>query len=129
MQFLKKENQKFVAADEKSATHVLIPIEEYNGYEKALRIVHDRALQQIEKSKADEHGYTPLRAEKRCYKSLSYAWLITRRTPYSIKIKLEDAMTLIERDLSEHYNLKEISRISANIGAGVYEVSYWERSV
>ena len=88
---------------------VAISEEELNGYKKAVRIVRDRAVQQIDKAKADEHGYMLLRADKRKYeRNTGKAWLITKSTPYSIKIGLNEAFSMIERDLKEFYGLKEL---------------------
>lgn len=88
--------------------------EELNGYKKAVRIVRDRAVQQVDKAKADEHGYTLLRADKRKYeRNKGKAWLITRSTPYSIKIGLDEAFSMIERDLKEFYGLRELLVLSA----------------
>lgn len=88
---------------------VAITEKELNGYEKAVRIVRDRAKQQIDKAKADEHGYTLLRADKRQYDRKSgKAWLITMSTPYSIKMSLSEASAIVERDLKEFYGLRDL---------------------
>lgn len=92
---------------------VAISEEELNGYKKAIRIVRDRALQQVEKSKADEHGYTLLRADRRQYERKSgKAWLVTKSTPYSIKIAPKDALYMIETDLREFYSLRNLPVVS-----------------
>lgn len=88
---------------------VSIPQNEYNGYQKALRIVRERALQQVDKARSDEHGYTVLRADRRpCKKTKKEAWLITRSTPHSIKIPLSDVRALILMDLKEFYGYREL---------------------
>lgn len=97
--------------DESEADYVMITKSEFYGYEKALRIVRDRALQEIEKSEADEHGYRFLRADKRSFnyaqKELK-AWLITKSTPYSIKMSPDDALAIIENDLHDFYNFRDL---------------------
>ena len=88
---------------------VAVPEEELNGYKKAVRIVRDRAKQQIDKAKADENGYTLLRAEKRKYgHDREKAWLITKSTPYSINMDLSEASAMIAGDLSEFYGFIKI---------------------
>lgn len=78
--------------------------DDYNGLVNALRIVRDRALQQIDKSKADEHGYRLLRGDYRSYNKDKYkAWLITKSTPYSIKIPFKEAYSIMEQDLKNFY--------------------------
>ncbi len=85
---------------------IVISQEEYNGYQKALRIVKDRSLQQIDKSQADKHGYRLLRADKRVYdrKNGKYAYQITKSTPYSIKMDPQVVKNVIQEDLTLHYN-------------------------
>lgn len=88
---------------------VAVPEEELNGYKKAVRIVRDRAKQQIDKAKADKNGYTLLRAEKRKYgRDKGSAWLITKGTPYSIKMDFAEASALIAQDLREFYGFIDI---------------------
>jgi len=92
--------QRFCRVED--ADYVILPINEFHGLKKAVRIVHDRALQQIDKSKTDEHGFRLLRADLRQYKRNSgKLWLITKETPYSSKIDLSTASTLIEGKLRE----------------------------
>lgn len=84
---------------------VMISQEEYNGLQNALRIVRERAVQQIDKARADEHGYTLLRADYRVYgRSKDKAWLVTKSTPYSAKIGIREARFMILKDLREYYN-------------------------
>lgn len=92
---------------------VTIPTAEYNGLQKALRIVRDRAKQQIDKSTADENGYTLLRADKRQYehKYDSPAWLITMSTPYSIKMSLGEVNAILDRDLRDFYGFRDLPEI------------------
>ena len=88
---------------------VAVSEEELNGYKKAVRIVRDRAKQQIDKAKADKNGYTLLRAEKRKYgRDKGSAWLITKSTPYSIKMDFAEASALIAQDLREFYGFIDI---------------------
>lgn len=92
---------------------VAISEEELNGYKKAVRIVRDRAKQQIDKSKADDHGYTLLRADRRYYeRKMGKAWLVTKSTPYSVKIGLEEAYSMIERDLIDFYGYRGLPVLS-----------------
>lgn len=92
---------------------VTIPVDEYNGLQKALKIVRDRAVQQIDRAKADEHGYTLLRADYRAY-SYRYeyqAWLVTRSSPYSIRMSLSEASAMLKRDLNDYYGYRELPMI------------------
>lgn len=80
--------------------------EEYNGYQKMLRIIRDRELQQIEKEKADSHGYTAKYVDERIYDRFRpeiTAFYITKSTPISLKIDLYTAYTLVKKDLQEFY--------------------------
>lgn len=140
---------------ESQATHVCLDVHEYHGLLKTLRVVRDRALQQVDKSKTDEHGYLLMRAERRVYRGTGYlAWLITKRTPYSCHMAAQDALNIITRDLHDFYHTilsqsglsnydllrseatdfssyctAEIEHISANYVKGVYEISYWSNSL
>lgn len=116
----------------------MISVNEYNGYLNAIRIVRDRAIQQIDRNRADKHGYTLVKAEKRAYKDekIRYdrnAWVITKSTPYSLKIGLQEVSYMIERDLSEFYNYKTLPVVRSN-NAGYKEhlsinglLDYYER--
>lgn len=95
--------------------YVIITEEEKYGYEHALDIIHDRSLQQIDKSKADKYGYTlygskskeigfgPYDKNTRFYPISVKIWQIRKATPYSIKMPLESVEMLIERDLEKNY--------------------------
>lgn len=84
---------------------VLISPHRLHGLEKALRIVRDRAKQQVDKGKADTHGYTLISADKRAYGGRGDDLIrIVRRTPHSVKIPLEDAKDIILLDLIEYYH-------------------------
>ncbi len=88
-------------------TSVRITKEEYNGYQKMLRILRDRALQEVERSKADRHGYTLRYADYRSYDRThpeQKAYLITKTTPISLKIELQLAYFMLIKDLREYYN-------------------------
>lgn len=111
-QYLRRKNDgtntvRFCSKDE--AEYIMLPINEYNGLKKAVRIVNDRALQQIDKSKADKYGFRVLRAGKSFYKpGNGMVYLVTKETPYSIKIRLDEAWALIENKLREiHYWVDE----------------------
>lgn len=110
MEYLKltDENQ-YQFCDKEEAGFVLIPIKEYNGLQNALRIVKDRALQQIDRAKADENGYTLIDA----FKDKSGFWVITRQTPYSLHIPLEVASSLIKDDFKKHYSFLDVERKDA----------------
>ena len=73
-------------------------------YLNMLRIVQDRALQQVEKSRVDEHGYRLIRAQKKKHAGNREAWLIKKATPYSIKIDLKSAGALISKDIVDYYH-------------------------
>lgn len=91
-----------------------IPIAEYHGLKNCLRILKDRSLQEIERAKADKHGYTLQVAEKRVYERAypDYkAFYVTKATPISLKIDLETASFLIKQDLMAYYNYTDISAI------------------
>lgn len=94
-----------VKADDEKAERVEIDIEEYNGLLVALDMVHRRALQQVDKGMVDAHGYMLLRADEKMHKQAKRPqWLITKTTPYSIKISPEEARALIEKDLRDYYS-------------------------
>lgn len=102
--YFKKNENGLKFCDYEEAEYVLLNINEFNGLKKAVRIVNDRALQQIDKSKADEYGFRLLRAGKsynREAKGMMY--LVTKETPYSIKMRLDEAWALIETTLRELY--------------------------
>lgn len=112
----KEEYYEFLKASESASEgSVVISEEEYNGFQKAVEIVRRRAKQQIDKSKADEHGYTLLRADKRqySYKYDSPAWLITMSTPYSIKMTLEEVTAMLDRDLRDFYGFLDLPQIES----------------
>lgn len=102
-------------ANDPKCERVEIDVEEYNGLQKALRIVRDRALQQIDKSKADEHGYRFLNGEYKAYdnsKKDMKAWMISKSTPHSLKIPICDVVTLIEKDLKDYYHFTGLPQFS-----------------
>lgn len=97
---------------------VTIPKEEYNGLKNTLRIIRDRGRQQVVKSSPDKFGYTLKYADERVI-DRSFpdikAYYISRSSPYSLKIDLENAYFLIRTDLEEFYNYIDLS--SANTPA------------
>ena len=107
LKLTRKENGSigYSRCSEDEAEYIILPVTEYHGLKKAVRIVNDRALQQIDKSKADENGFRLLRADKKTYKrgDGGKLWLITKETPYSSKISLSEAGALIENRLREIY--------------------------
>jgi len=123
--FYKTENDEYVKCTEDEAEEVLMSIEEYHGYEKALRMVHDRALQQVKKSETDEHGYCFKSARKKFYKTLNRElWLVTKTTPYSCQIDGETALTLITNDLKSYYNLLIQKRFRFTVPSRYNEVEH-----
>lgn len=106
--FCKDKDGRLVWCDESEAEYSFIDIEKYNGLRKALRIVRDRALQQIDKQIADEHGYRLVRAAivKYSRNSIYDVWKITKSTPYSIKLGIEEAAYLIKQDMVDYYKLR-----------------------
>ena len=89
---------------------VQIPREEYNGYQKMLRIIRARELQQIEKEKADDHGYTTKYVDERIYDRSRpgiKAFYITKTTPISLKIDLNTVYTMLKNDLQEFYGFMD----------------------
>ncbi|MDC7294637.1 hypothetical protein NXH67_14050 [Butyrivibrio sp. DSM 10294] len=89
---------------------VQIRREEYNGYRKMLRIIRDRELQQIDKEKADTHGYTTKHVDVRNFdrsRPEITAFYITKTTPISLKIDLYTAYTLVKKDLQEFYGFMD----------------------
>lgn len=91
-----------------------IPISEYHGLQNCLRIIKDRSLQEIDKEKADQRGYTLKYAEQRIYDRShpkQKAYLISKTTPVSLKIDLETASFLIRKDLASFYNYVDLSNI------------------
>ena len=110
MEYLKlTEENQYQFCDKEEASFVLIPLKEYNGLQNALRIVKDRALQQIDRAKADENGYTLIDA----HKEESNFWVITRQTPYSLHMPLDAASSLIKNDLEKHYSFLDVERKEA----------------
>ena len=108
MDFLKKTDNGYQFTDKDNAQFVLVPIKEYHGYENALRILREKSLLNAEKSKADEHGYTLKLASESIRKDFGIsAWKISAETPYSLKIGLENAAFLIEKDLRAYYGMPD----------------------
>lgn len=77
---------------------------EWNGYNKALEIIKNKSLAQVDKSKVDEYGYTPLfyGTCTRYINKKPYIVKTTKKeTPYSIKMDLYVVEELIIKDLNE----------------------------
>lgn len=94
---------------------VTISEREYAALKNALRIVRDRNLQQIDKSKQDEHGYQLVKCvldEK--HLSFKSCWKITKNTPYSLKMGLQTAKSLIIQDLIEFYSFVTEDELERN---------------
>ena len=102
--YLQKTDKGYAFCDVGNADMVCVSVDEFNGMQVAVNMIHRRALQQIDKSMADEHGYTLLRADEKYNQSAKHKmWLITKTTPYSIKISPEEVKKLIELDLRRYY--------------------------
>ena len=89
---------------------VQIRREEYNGFKKMLRVIIDREIQQIDKCKADSHGYSLKLVCSRSYDRLRpeiTAFNITKTTPISLKIDLYTAYTLVKNDLHDFYGFMD----------------------
>ena len=98
-------------ADDKS---YVISKSEYHGLQNCLRILRDRALQQIDKEHADPQGYTLKFADQRVYDRVhpeQKAYLISKTTPVSLKIDLETASFLIKKDLGSFYNYIDLTSV------------------
>ena len=130
--FYKMIDTKMVLTEYTSAEYVILPIAEYDdlmvseemitspdlviinkkqyyGLENALRIVRNRGCQQVNKAKADKHGYTLKSCEKRKidYDYDECAYFVTKDTPYSINMPFDDASVIIKRDLMDFYHYIE----------------------
>ena len=101
--------------DEK-ATVVEISVKAYHGLKIAKEIVKRRACQQVKESNVDENGYKFLMAEKSYCKKMENRtngqgnkiyWKITKLTPYSLEVPLNDVKKLIMDDLENYYNYTE----------------------
>lgn len=94
-------------------------------YLNMLRIIKDRSLQQIDKSKADEHGYRTLDVvEKKEF------FIIRKATPYSIKMDIGVVAALIKSDLEEYYNgIFDNVRYTVNNGMRIFETEVMFRDI
>ena len=121
--------------DESDAQYVVIPKSEYNGLRNALRIIHDRSLQQLEKSEVDEYGYKILRAELRTYPKRSGGddrkyWYISKSTPYAIKMPVSAVSAAAINDLKNHYHYydwKEVVNVNGSPVLSLKDIGYIER--
>ncbi len=91
---------------------VIISKQEYHGFLNCLRIIKDRSLQQIEKSKADDCGfslkYSQYTIYDQTYPDLK-AYRITKTTPVSLKIDPHTANFLIMNDMRSYYNYVDLT--------------------
>lgn len=97
--------------DSQKEGYITIPTAEFHGLQSALRIIRDRSLQQIDKTTADKHGFSLKYADWRPYDRTypdNKAYLITKTTPYSLKIDLETVSFLVMKDLKAFYNFKDL---------------------
>lgn len=125
VKFFKNVNGCFSPCEEEEAEYAMLVISEYNGLQNALRIVKDRAMQQIDKSTADNNGYRLLRANVRRYSHSikDEFWMITKATPYSTKIPLDIAHEMIMRDLREYYHYYDFHDNLNHSGLPVFNIS------
>lgn len=102
--FLKSNNDGYVFCEKSEAEYAMMPMNEFNGFLNTLNIVNHRALQEIDKSETDQHGFRLLRADKRYYrKGKGSLVLIAKETPFSVKLSLGEVKFLIEKELREIY--------------------------
>ena len=102
--YLKKNNWAYTFCTEEECTLVCVPKGEFRGLKKTLSIVNNRARQQIEKSKADKNGFRVLRAgERYCRKLGGMLWYVTKQTPYSVKLSLQEVLFIAKQTLKEQY--------------------------
>lgn len=124
-----------IGVDESDAQYVIVSKSEYNGLQNALRIIHDRSLQQLEKSEVDEYGYKVLRAELRTYPKRSGGddkphWYMSKSTPYSIKMPVSAVSTVVVNDLKNHYHYydwKEVVNVGGSPVLSLKDIDYIER--
>lgn len=93
---------------------VSIPKEEYVGLQNMLRILKDRSLQQIDKAKADQYGYTFKYSDIRVYDKTNpnlKAYFVSKATPISLKIDFKTAYHMILCDLGKYYNYIDLERV------------------
>ncbi len=94
---------------------ITISRQDYNGFLGTLRIIKDRSLQEIDRSKADKYGYTLKVADHRVYNrdfpDLK-AYFISKSTAVSLKIDFETAYFTILQDLKSYYNYVDISSVA-----------------
>ncbi len=91
----------------------IVTKEEYHGYQNALRIINDRSIQQIDREKADAHGYTLRYADQRVLDRScpdQKAFVISKITPISLHVDLETAFFLIKQDLKKYYHFADIKQ-------------------
>lgn len=122
--YLKNNDGKYSFCEHEEAEYAVIPIDEYYGFLSALRIVRDRAKQQIDKNTADEHGYTLLRARYKHYepRNSEKAWFVTKRTPHSAKLPFVTASDLIKMDLKEFYHFRDAKKFRKSSGYSFSEI-------
>lgn len=124
--FYKVVKGKLAIAEEEDADYALINIHEYNGLQKALRLVRERALQEVKKSTVDKHGYKLLNMSRQRYENTRYAhWVVKMASPYSIKIDINGVYEIILMDLKEHYGYERFPFESGN--EIFYELELLER--
>ena len=120
---IKKENQHLKEMcqsdsrekpDNEESDTITIPKKEYNGLQNLMRIHRDERMKQIDKAKADKHGYTFKYSEEKVYnpsRSNQKAYCITKTTPISLNTDLESANYIIRKDLEEYYHYVELSAV------------------
>ena len=114
-EYYKLEGDTYYSCEESDANHIMIPIEEYHGLQKVLRIMKERGLQQIKKSDFDENGYQMLKASIVNYPGTKIkVYLIEKRVAYSIDIPINEKTIMITQDLRNLYNLPDWRNLQIN---------------
>lgn len=102
--FLKHTDNGYSFCKKDEAEFAMMSIKEFNGFINTLNIINHRALQQIDKSETDEYGFRLLRADIRYYrKGKGDLILITKETPFSVKLSLQEVSFFIKKELFKIY--------------------------
>lgn len=102
------------------AGFVMISMQEYYGFQKCLRVIHDRALQQIDRATADENGYSIIQAMHQTYSREDNFefYRIKKNTPYSLNLSLAAAYTAIKADLIRYYHYVDLPTLEYTTRSG-----------
>lgn len=91
---------RIISADAENM--VTITREEYRSLKKALNIIRDKSVHQVDKAKTDENGYMLLKMRTKLIEG-SKCVLYTYRTPYSTKMPISSVLEVIKQDLVSFY--------------------------